>query len=211
MRVFECSSGNPFQQSLCFFVPLGGLRKALVKRVYAINDRVYRERKRKPYRWVAPQKKKKVGRTRSTIASTGGWRDRRPYRHLFRLSPCQFIERGSCSLRLVFVVEIDLAEFQEHVFQLLVVLLFIHGGLLGSERLEFRFQAVPGEALIRGKEAFLLGSDEGDLAERNPSGVVSPSGCLISRSPRNQSAGVPTESPLSSMSACSEASRPSSS
>jgi len=58
MRVFECSSGNPFQQSLCFFVPLGGLRKALVKRVYAINDRVYRERKRKPYRWVAPQKKK---------------------------------------------------------------------------------------------------------------------------------------------------------
>ena len=42
MRVFECSSGNPFQKSLCFFVPLGGLRKALVKRVYAINDRVYR-------------------------------------------------------------------------------------------------------------------------------------------------------------------------
>jgi len=42
MRVFECSSGNPFQQSLCFFVPLGGHYKALVEGVHAINDRVYR-------------------------------------------------------------------------------------------------------------------------------------------------------------------------
>jgi len=74
MRVFECSSGNPFQQSLCFFVPLGGLRKALVKRVYAINDRVYRERKRKPYRWVAPQKKKRGGDRdqRSRLQGGGG-------------------------------------------------------------------------------------------------------------------------------------------